>query len=61
MSCECTHSEEEMEVYLCALSTWEPAMANTLSPAAPVLDTFSKAWSAALELLVRKSSSTGVN
>ncbi len=47
--------------HLRALSTCELARAKTLSPVAALSETFSKALSAALELVVRKSSSTGVS
>ena len=48
-------------VYFCALATCELAMASTLSPAAPLPETFSNALRAALEWDARKSSSTGVS
>ena len=47
--------------YFCADSTCVPAKANIFSPAAPLSATFSNSFRAALELVVRKSSSTGVS
>ncbi len=47
--------------HFCADSTCVPARANILAPAAPLSATFSNSLRAALELVVRKSISTGVS